>query len=786
MKHFCLTPALTTAILLAGSAFAYAAMPERGPGSSGIPYTILDPDSVTANRGDPPAPDVLGHLDPEESADKKTGKDMERNAEEFLFETPREMLGALEDLGAAAEMEQEPPHRLWTEISVPDLSDRDNARIDPAGRPGAARVDSLPVSIASLDPESARSEKKKAPKDTSFFASVRELFEEARSREEEPETVRPFRLASVLQNDLGDPRAGFAGLLDPQEPLSVQDETIGPLLMRRVSAQRLAPAQSPSLINGFIVIPDERHLEDENLLTVFSAHLREAGIPVMAVGLESLNRGVLYGIMRPYLGKPVTMKTLDNMIDDLTAATRESDMPFATMYLPEQTVRDGVIVVVVRQAVIEDIRIAGAGWSDPEDLRAALSLIEGGEINSKALERDLAWLSRNPSRNVAARFEPGSQPHTTRILVDVAEQKPWTVFARRSNDAAPSLGNQHFLLGGTYNNLWGMGHRGLYQYNATTDQETLKSHSGAYTVPLPWQHEIMLSAAYTKTETDIANGTFQTEGRFRSYGADYVLPLNENFLRYQDGWSLSDQQLVLGVERKNSEGSVLFTLFGDPVNVGLDSDLVVVNGKLGYQGLLKDPWNGQTTFNGTLYYAPGGVAERNTDDAFRASREGTESGYAYLRLNLDRTMPFQMPYPDLEDQFFLTTRLSGQLTNSRLVGSERFVNGFAPGYRGYQPGTFAGDYGYNATIQLDSPYLNFLSPPFQAGLQAGIFTDFAVFKNRAARVWEEDTLGLWSAGLELDYQVRDNVSFKLTFAKDLSAQDSENLHESVFQLTVNY
>lgn len=551
--------------------------------------------------------------------------------------------------------------------------------------------------------------------------------------------------------------------------------------------KKLAPVQSSpedEIIKGIIFVPYENFIDKQNLKQYYALFKAEENKLVSAVGFPNLDEKTVQSLATPYLGRSLNIENLDALALEIKNVIRQSNQPFANIYVPEQTISDGVIILVVRQALLQSVELNGNSQFKDAQIKDQIRLNPGDFIRKDKLEQDIAWLNLHPNRNVNVAFSEGDEPNTTKIDVNVEETKAWRVFASSANDGTETLDKQQYTLGAMHNNLWNADHRVLYQYGSSIDSGALRSHNFMYTAPLPWRDLVSFSVVNSKAKADLLNGSFESSGRYTQYGIDYDIPLLRSGLTAFPGWALDDQIINLGLDKKSSEGNVLFTLFGAPIATGLETDVEVFNISMGYSGKLMDPLRGTTTFQTALTASPGNLGSKNDDTAFERSRSETDSRYAYATMSADRLMPVQLTKEG--KPFELATHIHGQVSNQRLIGSERMLGGLQKGFRGYQPDAFSGDYGYGIGFDLMTPYWQVTEKPFKSAIRLSAFADTGLVGNIDATDNEESIERTLSTGLMLNYIIEDNLSTSLQLSQDLSGQDKDRVQNVLWRMLLNY
>ncbi len=540
-------------------------------------------------------------------------------------------------------------------------------------------------------------------------------------------------------------------------------------------------------LQGLVFVSNENFISDPKIRELYVKERKLHVRKVQSVGfvhreLElAVNKASL--LLHDYIGQKISVPLLDEIISVLKTGVRESSIPFANIYAPPQDVRNGIVFIVVKPSLVEDIRVADGRYFDKEQVLEKIGQKIGEPVDTEKLERDLQIASLHPDREVKASFSQGSVESTTLVNLDVEEQKPWRVYTSFANDGSSDLDKEQISIGAYHNNLWKKDHAASYQFTTSSDHTSLKAHNIRYDFPLWGAQKLSLRYGRSDTEASILDGVFATEGRFRQLGVRYQMPFLDPFT--VGDWALSSHKVSIGADHKDIKGDILFTLFGDPLDTGLGADVEVVNSVIEYEGVLSDPYEGQTKINAEFIYSPGGLTDENEDLDFETTRADVHSRYVYARLFADRSMPLSLKV--LDKNLFFNSGVQGQFSPHRLIGSERYVNFSKPGFRGYESGAFSGDSGVGSYFELETSRYNMITTPtYKDSLKVGVFTDFGVFYNNDAQGGEDNRKSIWASGVSFDYRVNDRVSSVLTLSQDLSGQDDSTNQEVMYRLLLSY
>ncbi|PGH56309.1 polypeptide-transport-associated domain protein [Azospirillum palustre] len=159
-----------------------------------------------------------------------------------------------------------------------------------------------------------------------------------------------------------------------------------------------------------------------------------AGITV--AGAEGLDDAGLRKALSPFINKPLSRKLLTEVQAAVALAYREAGRPFVSITAPPQEITSGVLhlrVVAFRTGRVQ-VQDGDGGPQEPDPaLAAGLRAPAGQLIEADRISEDLDWLNRFPYRQLNGVFEPGSDPGTSNLTLELSRRQPWQAFAGWSN-----------------------------------------------------------------------------------------------------------------------------------------------------------------------------------------------------------------------------------------------------------------------------------------------------------------------------------------------------------------
>lgn len=455
-------------------------------------------------------------------------------------------------------------------------------------------------------------------------------------------------------------------------------------------------------------------------------------------------------LLESYLNKSMTQNQLKHLINEIIVYYREHDYPLVDVYLPEQDVTDGVLQIVVVESVLDKIEINGNEHFTSEYISSVMRSMPGDLAHMPTIFEDTNWLSQNPFLKVQPLFIAGDKPGSTNMILDVTDKRPLRIYSSYANSGNELIGINQFSMGVNYGNLWNKGHQINYQYTRAEASDALNAHAVSYLIPInKYRHNLALTLSTTRTHAK--NAGLVVDGESDELSAHYKIPLPELENSFQ-------HDVSLGYEYKRSRNALEFG-FVPISDATIEIGQVVIN----YNGEIKDDWGGNS-FNFSLVKSIPGMWSNQDNQSYQAVRAGADADYTVSKFGYQRQTP--LPY-----DYKLTNALNAQFSNSNLVSNEQLSVTGSGAIRGYDSGEFNNiDNGYVLRNDLISPAFSFWQ---RDQWRANFFIDYASFSSLDDNLIRPDGTvassdSIWSAGLGVQMQVKDLLSIKAEYGRQLT------------------
>jgi hemolysin activation/secretion protein len=513
-------------------------------------------------------------------------------------------------------------------------------------------------------------------------------------------------VAQAQQVPTGIPNTGSLLQQAPQQPSTVPSSDLDLRMLRsekRPAADSRAFMVKRIQVTGNTLLPDER--------------------------LRSLVAG--------YEGKELTLGNLSDLADIISAAYLRAGYPLVRVYVPAQTLSDGVVKLAVVEARYGKVLLQNQSAVKDGPLNATLAPLQSGQpVSNYTLERSLLLLSDIPGAQTSSAIKPGDESGTSDLVVDVASAPRYTGtlgvddYGNEYTDRARATGS--FAVNGLL-------HEGdLLDFSAASSGGGMNYAQGGY--------RYLLNGQGTTLRAGISSLHYNLEGKLSpldAYGSALV-------------GSLTLTQPIVRNTAANLYGQIEFDhkLLKDDIGlVGIDTDRQANVWVATLAGDERDA-HGITNYNlgmshGDINYT-NGLA--NLIDYITARTRGSYNKYTFSLSRLQK----------LGDNDALYAGFTQQWASKNLDTSEQFFLGGPNTVRGYDVGVLAGSQGNLFSLEYRH---DFTVPGVTGQWQAKLFGDTGratVYKDTFERGINSGRLS--SAGLGMNWTGPHNWSASASVA----------------------
>ncbi|MFT5466100.1 MAG: hemolysin activation/secretion protein [Verrucomicrobiales bacterium] len=442
-----------------------------------------------------------------------------------------------------------------------------------------------------------------------------------------------------------------------------------------------------------------------------------------------------------YIGAELSLRKLEELARDIVLAYRETDFPLVDAYFPEQNISLGKLQVVIREAVLGEVRIEGATRSKPDYLIGQVRIEPGDRINSRILEADVEWLNENPSRTVDLIYERGEKDGASDVVLRTEDGQQIQGYVGFGNPGVNATGEEEWAGGFSISNFLGTEQFIGYSFSGDAELDNLNAHALIYQIPLPWRHRIEILGAWVVSNSTIPDAIlpFDVDGESYQTTIDYRIPLPKP----RSTWR-SNFRVAWDFKSTNTD-----ILFGGASF--FDTTAEVFQFRAGYDLTIRDD-AGETRLDLGVAYSPGNVTGHNVDEDFGALREGSVAEYFYGTARLERLHR-------LPAEFGLVLRAEGQFSGDRLISTEQLLAGGYRSVRGFDENLVRGDSGAIFSSELHLPSISMFKKERSTFF---LFYDAAWLSQSDSLPGETDPT-LHGVGLGVNGELGDRLRFRASY-----------------------
>ena len=474
-------------------------------------------------------------------------------------------------------------------------------------------------------------------------------------------------------------------------------------------------------------------------------------------GNSLLPAGEVASAVAPFTGRQRDFGDVQQALEALENAYRNRGYSAVQVFLPEQELEKGTVVLKVIEARISKIEIKGNKHFDDANVRASLpTLRENTTPNANAVSRNLRLVNESPAKQTNVTLKAGEEEGQVEVTVDVTEDNPTKWFATFDNTGSGSTGYHRIGLGYQNANLFGRDHAMTLQYVTSVERpEQVAVYSIGYHLPL---YNTGASMDFVVGYSDVSSGTTTTPagpltftGRGGVLGVRFNQQLNRPFSGY-------DHKLVWSLDHRMYRNNCALGVFGAAGCGAAAATYSLSPVGLNYIGTLAQA-SGQLSFNASANTNLHSGNHGNTT-ALGASRAGAKVNYWVYRFGVNYARA-------LADDWQMRARFDLQHTNEVLVAPEHFGIGGQASVRGFMERERADDKGHSGSVEVYTPEMGQRMGLGEANLRFLGFYDFG----RTFRVnplpGETVRNGIASAGLGLRYNFQKSTTLRFDVAQIL-------------------
>ena len=454
----------------------------------------------------------------------------------------------------------------------------------------------------------------------------------------------------------------------------------------------------------------------------------------------------------PFMGPGRTARDVELARQALVKVYQDKNISSVEVTVPPQHPNAaGLVYLTVTELTVGQLRVTGAKFTDLNGIKKQVpSMAAGSLIDFAQAEKELVGLSQLPDRRITPAVQPGIEPGTVDVNLEVKDNLPLHGSVELNNRY--SADTPYLRLAGSlsYDNLWQLGHSiGASYQVAPQDSNRVQVFTGFYTARFPGVEGFSLTLQGTRQDSNVSTlGAIDVVGKGEVIGlrANFKLPTLGNYL----------ETFTVGIDYKNFDQNVEFGTTG----VSTETPTTYIPLTFDYNGA----WSGEhylTDLDAQVVFNLRGLG--SNEEQIDANRYDAQQNFIYFRGSLAQTQ-------DLWRDFKVFAKVAGQVSDSPLINSEEFAAGGAGTVRGYLEAAVLGDDAVVGTLELRSPSLLGWLKRSGNEWRIYLFTDGAFVHAENVLPEQEADFMLGSYGLGTRIQLFEHLNGSLDLAIPVVSQ----------------
>ena len=175
-------------------------------------------------------------------------------------------------------------------------------------------------------------------------------------------------------------------------------------------------------------------------------------------GNSLLPKKEVASLVAPFTGKNRVYGDVQRALEALEADYRAKGFGTVTVYVPEQELKGGVVVLQVTEAVIGKVSVTGNQFFTTDNVRAALPQLRAGTApNLSAISDNVQLSNENPAKHVELTLGVSEEEGKVDAKVNVTDENPRRVYFSLDNTGDKTKTGQ-YRLGVSYRDSNAFGH----------------------------------------------------------------------------------------------------------------------------------------------------------------------------------------------------------------------------------------------------------------------------------------------------------------------------------------
>ncbi|NNF16800.1 MAG: ShlB/FhaC/HecB family hemolysin secretion/activation protein [Gammaproteobacteria bacterium] len=486
------------------------------------------------------------------------------------------------------------------------------------------------------------------------------------------------------------------------------------------------------------------------------------------------------------VGQPAdgyTLGQIGQVIRGIQNDLRQDGMMLAQVFLPVQTVVDGVVTVQIMEGRVGKVITEGNERYKDKILQKPVSGLAGRAVDSTEVEQAILLLRDYPGIAVAGVLSPGSSLGTTDLTLRVQDEDPFNFDVTIDNYGSEFTGESRVLATFDYNNATGHADVISLAMLQTYDPEDATYGSIEYLLPVFWPGTYF-TASYVQNVFDVSGGaalgTTNIEGDTRvgkiGFSHSIVRSREQNL---SASINLISKRATIdnstsGVTQAEDKLTVL--------DVGVNFDMVDKRFRGINSGYLSFSQGMPDTFGSLTSSIPGADLGSSRQNTSRTSAGGKFDKWTAEFARLQQ----------LGEHSELLVRTSAQVSDDLIVSLEQFSMGGPNSVRAFPPAEYLVDTGGFASVEWFLAAPGFADKEGFRGYTWGELLRFSLFYDYAGGYLSEPAFGeqktrdLNGYGFGIDFRLPGTLWARLDIAKPRGTEKPSDGDDPQLYFSFNY
>ncbi len=151
----------------------------------------------------------------------------------------------------------------------------------------------------------------------------------------------------------------------------------------------------------------------------------------------------------------ITLGAIEIVADKITQFYRERGFILAKAYIPEQEIRDGIVILTLLLGTLGEVEVKNNKMYKTDLISSVFDGDSGKPVTGDMVEENIYLINDYPGISVVGLFEPGAQVGDTKLSLDVKAEKRYHANVRYDNHGTEDTGEQRLYGEVLFNNLLG-------------------------------------------------------------------------------------------------------------------------------------------------------------------------------------------------------------------------------------------------------------------------------------------------------------------------------------------